>query len=462
LNFLAQHRLVRFRRRVHCALFLGGFVDATALLLLLAAMGLLTCRLMAWPPPAWHPAYAALGLIPCAFGVFRAWRRALPSLTRAAHLDQRLALDGLLLSACEADAAAWEVRLADGLRRATARMPRLRVGLLTGRLLLPGVLFAAACLLPQTQPPAPRVDKPLAQALADLQSELELAKQEGVLPQDKIDELVRRAAELHDAAQQGEQPTWADVDELQARLQQERALQQDALAKTAHALRALQEASRNAGAQSQSGSSFDAQAQMQELLQHAAAAGLLDKLPKDLDPSRGAKAGDADAFEQLAQALAQTALEQVEAQRGQAGEGEGLALEDLAEVLRGMQGEGEGPGGDTAVGEGPGRGGITRGPGHATLELNENFDGDTSALQAHKLPPGRVVKKDWEVMQSRRVDPEVNPQRNTQAGGEAAAGAGEAAWQRRLSPSHRAVVREFFTSKRAPGAPGAPTQPDKR
>ncbi len=420
------------------------------MILSIAAAYLVGSRLGAWPNVPLHPLWATVLVVPCAIGGWRAWRWALPPMTQAAHLDHRLQLGGLLVSATEADATAWDAALTSRLHAAQARFPRLDLGALLRRVALPAALFAGVCLLPQGTRTKVQGNRSIAQALVDLEVTIELAKQEGVLPEEKLDELGRRTAELQENTHNGREATWADVDELQARLQQERALQQDALAKTAHALRALKESQRNAGPQSKSGAAADQQSQMQELLQHAAAAGLLDKLPPNVDPSRSAKAGDAEAFEQLAQALAEAALQQAQAQQGMPGEANGEALEDLAEVLRGMQGMpgGEGEGDPVAGGDFPGRGGVNRGPGHATLELNENFDGDTSAMQAHKLPPGRVLPQDWEVMQSRRVDPEVAPQRNQGAGGAVAEGAGEAAWQRRLSPSHRAVVRDFFSSKR--------------
>lgn len=439
MHAAVRSRLQRFRRRVHLASFGAGAARSLALLLLLGAAALVTARLAGWPWPEARPAWLLLLLVPAAHGVWHAWRTALPRLTQVAHLDRCLRLDGLLLTSVETASASWQEELQQALVAAQGRMPEVRWASLAWRVALPAALFAGVCSLPE---PAPilRAHPSVAQAVQDLESAIELLRQEGVVAEDKIAELQRRVDELARGQEHGNETAWSDIDELQARMQQERVLQRDALQKAAHAAKALQAAARNPGATSPGGAAPDLDAQMRELLQHAAAAGLLGKLPPDFDPSQASKAGDAEAFDELARALAQSALEQIEAHPGALGEG----AEDLAELLRGMQGDGPGAG----MGEDGGRGGVDRGPGHSTLESTEHFDGDTSALQAHKLPPGRVLPQDWEIMQTKRVEPEVAPVRDSGSGSAAASGAGEAAWRRRLSPSHRAVVREFFSSRR--------------
>lgn len=442
---LAQRTLGSFRRRLARASFAGGFVDATAGLAIVAAIVALTLRLsgqdaaakvLATPRWQWSGAL----LLPLAWGLWRMRRQALPAGLQAAHLDQRLGLGGLLLSAQETADQTWRDEVDARVRASAATLPALRWRALLGRMLAPLALFAATCLLPEAAIISKPTNRPIAQALADLQTELALEQQVDVLPEEKVAELMARAKQLEQSLAAGKEVSWGDVDALEARLAHEKLAQQDALQKTAEALRALQEARRNPGAQSPTGSAAEQESRMQELLQHAAAAGLLGKLPPNIDPSRAAHAGDAEAFEKLAEALAETALEQVQAMRGSEGE-----LDDLAELLDQL-GEGEGAPG---VGEGLGRGGVDRGPGHATLELNENFGGDTSALEAKKLPPGRVLPQDWEVMQTSRTDPEVAPQRNQGAGAGAAQGTGEAAWRRRLAPRHREVVHEFFSGRAA-------------
>jgi hypothetical protein len=451
MSALAHATLRSFRRRLTSATFAGGFVNAAATLAVLAAIALLVVHLTGRPVPRprWEWSFALLA--PLAFGLWWARRQALPPALQAAHLDRQFGLDGLLLTAAETRDAAWTDALEARLRASAGRLPTIRWLPLFGRLAGPLALFAGTCFLPEAPVVVAPTNRPILQALHDLQAELELEKQAGVLPDEKVDDLTARAKQLEQAMEAGKDVDWGDVDALEARLAEERLLQQDGLQKTAAALRALQEAQRNAGAQSASSSAAEQESRMQELLQHAAAAGLLGKLPPNIDPSRAAHAGDAEAFKELAEALAEAAKQDVEAMRGAPGEGfSDEQLDDLAELLEGMGlGEGEKGEGEGDPVAGVGRGGRNRGPGHATLELNENFGGDTSALEAKKLPPGRVLPQDWEVMQTSRTDPDVAPQRNAGEGNGAAAGSGEAAWRRRLAPRHREVVHEFFSGRRA-------------
>jgi len=440
---------------VQAASFVTGFSAVGAGLLLAAACAFLALRVcgIAVPPPA--PAWAAALAIPIAAGFVAVRRGRLPATAELAHLDRRLGLEGLLLSASEARPGGWDAALHARVVEAAHRIPRVRWAPAARRLVLPAVLFCGVFLLPAPEPaPAPG-SRVVAQAIEDLRDAIDLARQEGVLDERRLEDLAQRVEELRERAAAGEEVAWADVDALGERLEEQRALQRDALARTAHALQALREAARTPGETSGAGDVPDAEAAMQNLLQQAAAAGLLDALPAGLDPSRAAKAGDAETMEQVAEALGKAALEQAEALAAAAGDVDERALQALREAL----GEAMPGAGKPAPGEDVGRGGVDRGPGHARLAFDEHFDGDTSTLQTQKLPPGRVLAEDWEIMQVRRVDPTAAPQRNEAPGSTAGAGSGEAAWRRRLSPSHRAVVHEFFSSRRAAaGNPGGGTR----
>jgi hypothetical protein len=94
----------------------------------------------------------------------------------------------------------------------------------------------------------------------------------------------------------------------------------------------------------------------------------------------------------------------------------------------------------------PGRGGISRGPGHATLEYNHQTAGEIENLKVERLPPGRVPGRDWELMSVRRSQPRVEPERaGTVSGTVTVEGPGAATFRRRLAPRHRDAVQRFFS-----------------
>lgn len=437
-----------FRRRLHLGLALGGLADglaATALMLACVIVGARIFGLVLTPRPEW----AAALVVPLVWAGVRVRRGGLPPLSQAAHLDVRLGLKGLLLTAVETRSPTWQEPLRAKLKGLRRGLPRIHGRALFVRAAVPAVLLLGVCLLPPPALPDPTRNPQVAQALIDVEQQLELAAERGVIPEPKLEELSNRVTELRERMASGENVGWSDVDALRERMAQERGMREDALQKTAHALAALRAgASQSQSEASSIGDPGDADARAQDLMRAAAAAGLLSKLPAGIDAQAGL-AGDPAALDALADALAKLAREDVLAMQGMLGEGQALEGADLdLQALLDQLGEGGAGGdGDPVAGGIPGAGGVTRGPGHATLEFNENFDGDTSALVPTKLPPGRIVPKEWEVTQSRRADPEVAPVRHAASGGDAAGGAGEAAWRRRLAPRHRDVVREFFDAR---------------
>lgn len=440
--------LSAFRRRLHLGLALGGLADGLAAMALTLAGVIVVARifgLVLTPRPEW----AAALVVPLVWAGVRVRRGGLPPLSQAAHLDVRLGLEGLLLTAVETHSPAWQEHLRTKLTGLRRGLPRIHARALLVRAAVPAAFLLGVCLLPPPAPPDPTRNPQVAQALIDVEQQLELAAERGVIPEPKLEELSNRVAELRERMAGGENVGWSDVDALRERMAQERGMREDALQKTAHALAALRAGSSQSQSDSSSiGDPGDADARAQDLMRAAAAAGLLSKLPAGIDAQAGL-AGDPAALDALADALAKLAREDVLAMQGMLGEGQAFEGADLdLQALLDQLGEGGAGGdGDPVAGGIPGAGGITRGPGHATLEFNENFDGDTSALVPTKLPPGRIVPKEWEVTQSRRADPEVAPVRHASTGGDAAGGAGEAAWRRRLAPRHRDVVREFFDAR---------------
>jgi hypothetical protein len=102
----------------------------------------------------------------------------------------------------------------------------------------------------------------------------------------------------------------------------------------------------------------------------------------------------------------------------------------------------------------PGRGGVSRGRGDAAL----GHTGDTKAAEGpfrpERLPPGVPIPEGALRIGVGRAAPQANPVREAGPGAAGATGVGEAAWRRRLAPSVRSVVRDYFGPAAAPGATG--------
>jgi hypothetical protein len=68
-------------------------------------------------------------------------------------------------------------------------------------------------------------------------------------------------------------------------------------------------------------------------------------------------------------------------------------------------------------------------------------------MKSEKLPGGTKPSREWQVTGVSRAAPRAAPEEPAGPGGAGQAGAGEAAWRRRLAPRHREVVRRFFSDE---------------
>lgn len=97
------------------------------------------------------------------------------------------------------------------------------------------------------------------------------------------------------------------------------------------------------------------------------------------------------------------------------------------------------------MGEGPGRGGVSRGRGDAELMFGEESPGRTDAFEARALDPARNLDLEHSTMLGVGAGaPRVAPEGEAAGGGDIQASAGSNAWRRRLAPRHRDAVRDFF------------------
>ncbi len=441
-----------FARRAWFGAFVAAFARAVLVLALAAAALMVTVRLLGGhlpPQPWWAAAVAPV----VAFAWWSSRRQQLPGAAAAAHLDGRLSADGLLVSAHDLLAshdnaaldAVFAARLSTALDRLPQALPKIR-----WRSLLPGPLLAAAfasaiaLMPPPPAPPAPLQRAAVASELERLTESVRDLFERGAVPEDTKEELERKLQEMQRQLAAGDVPEWRDLDQLEQRLERERLLQAAAEPTGAGS------ASPEVGPDGTAAAAIDAQ-QLADAAAALAAAGQLDQLPAAMrellelaqraDGKFAADALPADpaALKALADAMAALAAEP--------GTMEALAkldggqLADLRELLE-QYGEGQGAGDVAGEGEGVGRGGVDRGPGHAALSMTEDAEGGADAAMA--LPPGQPVPTEWVPVGSRRIEPQVDPVRNESAGAAGAAGRGGASWQLQLAPRHRAVVQRYF------------------
>lgn len=123
--------------------------------------------------------------------------------------------------------------------------------------------------------------------------------------------------------------------------------------------------------------------------------------------------------------------------RGFLGDGEGTGAEEMAELMK-LMGLGDG--------SGIGQGGVSRGPGEATLLLGEESrlgSKRQEAVQNEDLSRAVPAELMGLGVQEHQLD---QTERGPQAGGAADAGqGGGVVWQERLSPQERAVLKRYFS-----------------
>jgi hypothetical protein len=447
--------IAQFCQRVAMGAFVGAVLQAMAVLGFVAAVAMVTLRVCGGyvaPNPWW-----SFGAVPVvAYAVWRLRRERIAPAIAAAHLDCRLELDGLLLTAHEEGALdpAWQDRLQRGLVRLPEVLPRPRWRRLLPMPLLAIVFAAGVAMLPAPLTIAPGKMPALQSDLEQLASLMRSLFERGTIPDEVKQELEQKLAELQRKAAAGEAPEWRDLDQLDQRLEREELLQ---------AAREPGQAPGGAGASIEAeNAASPTPGQLAAAAKALADAGLLDRLPQNLLESlqkaqrpdgsfdAGALPQDLKALKQLAEAMAGAAGKFGAGQLG-AGVG-GQQLADLKKVLEqfgsqaGQQpGDGAGQGngqGNPGDGDQGGRGGVDRGPGHSALRMTEDAEGGANA--ALPLPPGRALPGDWVPLGSSKSEPQVQPERNGTAGASGAAGTAGASWQLDLAPRHRAVLRRFF------------------
>lgn len=463
MSDLLDRQLDRLHRQRRLQRALDHLLPALGLGLGAAALAVMVVRL-AIPGADWLALpLAAAGLLAPILVVPRAFAVRDERAMLMGHLDRGCSAQGLAmaLAALPADQrdGDWMARLRRPLEDLT--LPPLRWA--AGR----GALFAVVCLLvalalPQRETAAtlPTVVGSFFRQASERVAALEQA---GVIPPAESEQARTDLAHLQErATDQGmDQPTWEALDRIRQRLDRSVSASNQRLSQSLALSQSVAQAPDQAP-KSQDGARL-AQA-VAELATRAP--GLVPKLP--------AGAGEEELAAALAQAAAAGALsaEQAEAVkqlgllRPQAGRqldaaqarklGEHLAKE-LAKAREALKklGECQGDGFEEGDGDGnrgrdrPGRGGVSRGPGHTDLTWSDPLR--TAGGGVEGLPAGAQLNPDGSITLAEQVrDAEID-EAVQQAALRAAARAFDptAADARRatVAPRHRAVVERYFSSE---------------
>ena len=455
----ARRAATTFRRRAAQGAFVGGALQALGWLAILWAATQLAVRLWgSWlGPAAWWCALLAPVLL---FGWWRMARQRLSPGNAAAHLDRRLGLDGLLLTAHDGPPLepAWQRRLDERLADLPKALPAMRWRALLPLPLLATALCTGIALLPPPEEPVGSTALPAIHAeLEKIAAAMRDLFERGAVPEEVQQELRQQLAELQRETELGEVPEWRDLDQLDRRLEREQLLQVAAAMLPRNAPSAEPRLAEGKGQAATPG-------QLAKMAEALAAMGLLDRLPADVlaalrkvQQADGSFAADALALDPEMMARLADAFGGM---LGELGSLEGLVagldpatLADLQQLVAQFGGQGAGSG-ESGLGE-PGGGGVSRGPGRAALSLTEAAKGGADA--AMPLPPGHALPGEWVPVGSSRIEPVVDPRRSVAAGGAGASGAGGATWQLHLAPRHRAVLQKFFAAE----STGSATSRDK-
>jgi hypothetical protein len=97
----------------------------------------------------------------------------------------------------------------------------------------------------------------------------------------------------------------------------------------------------------------------------------------------------------------------------------------------------------------PGRGGVTRGRGDATLEYGGETPGRTDLFEPKVLDPAQYLDPEsTAVLGVGTSAPTVAPERGSGGAADGKTSSGQASWKRRVAPHHREAVQSFFGGKK--------------
>ncbi len=442
-----------FVRRTAVGGFVQGASAATFGLAMLAAVAVLAIRLCGGTvvPALW---WAVLAVPIVGAGVWRALRVRVSPAVAACHLDRRLQLDGLLVSAWEGIEldAGWQRLLSERLAGARAALPTVQWGSLVPRAATASAVAALLVLWPVNGRALPTVvPGAFAAAVATQQQRLQDVFSMGLVPTAMLAELAAKLAALAMSALPDDPSAWRELDSFVEQLGREQLL-------------ASLDPTRAGGDPAGEAGRKDAIERGVEMLRTfvddpqlpAMARSLLEQALLQVGEQPQALLADPQRLRQIVEQVAGVAK-----MLGLDASALGLAGADMARaqtMAKSLRELASAQGGDSARGDArsngstlPGESGgagstAERSVGHTALRLTDPVGG--RATKDFVLPEGRPVPREWLPVGVQAIDPQVAPTASGPTVGGSAVGAtnGGASWQLQVAPRHRASVQRFFAA----------------
>ncbi len=442
----AKKRIARLRRRCNLAIFVGLLLRSISVYLVIAGVFTLIIRLF-WPGA--NPYLYLLlpgAVLPMAVALLWFRRRRYRDADVEGISDRRADLGGLLLTLSVQDDALWEEKLSSTVQSQTTKLPQLRYTMFLRT--LPYLTFLVLTLVVPQRVYSEYVRGVSAleyEELKTIEQQLEFISEEDLLTDEQSDRLKEEVERMLSKTEQSHESRWEAIDALKEKISAE---MEDVSRSLSNAERAAATGNRE---------------QLAKALMDLAQKGLLGELPAELANKLGPGAesllrqgslpndpASLEALREYIEALSQAQCRKV-CQGGLCGGSCGICGTNLDDFEIAGQGFAlaEGPEADGL----PGRGGINRGRGDAPMLWGDESDEQRVKFTPQELPPISISPdEDIPVVGINIIEPEE--MEAPLAGG---AGrvldfnniVGSEAWQRRISPRHRGLVRRYFSGGNA-------------
>ena len=441
--------------------WLGAFLLSFGTIVLLVKLTIPSL----WPNVLW----LGLAAIPVAIAAWSyAMRDAFTEGESVAYLDQKLKAGGLLMSLSEAPDEEWAQKLPQMESQWSQSLPKFYPVRFAKTVGLP-MLFCIACgFVPLRE--IPLLEELTQESVAeenveDLKAIMEELEEEQILEEEEKEQIAQEIEQLlKDKNEPLTHEKWETVDALRQKMQMRIDQSTMTMSKAASAAETLSQAGdfdnlteeqiQQLTEQLESGlqrlgekgnpgskSANSLSPEMQERLNQMMANGQLS-LPKDPAERQQLLNDLKEALQQESQRLAELRkkCQNGQCQNGQCQNGQ----------CQGGQCEGNkmGQGNQLANGNKPGKGGVTRGRGDADLDYGHETDEQGIKFKETVLPKGFLDDPSEEVLRVTFSPPEVDVADSApkSAARQSDASTGQATWNRKLSPKHRGVVKDYFNS----------------